>query len=278
RDDRTADEIVLERTPKPSKEPGTAKTGGVTLTHPDRLLWAEGISKQALAEFYAEIADQILPHIAGRVLSLVRAPSGAQDKTFFAKHPWPGLDHALHVDVGEKEPMIAIRDVAGLISLVQSGTVEIHPWGSRADDLERPDRLIFDLDPGEDVPWSAVLEAARDLRAELQRIGLESFVKTSGGKGLHVVVPVEPRLEWDAAKTFTQSVAEKMSRARPDRYVATMSKRARQGRIFIDFFRNDRGTTAVAPYSTRARPHAPVSTPLAWEELSEGLKADHFTV
>ena len=156
--------------------------------------------------------------------------------------------------------------------------VEIHPWGSRGDDLDRPDRLIFDLDPGEDVSWSDVIAAARAMRAELEARGLESFVKTSGGKGLHVVVPIAPRVDWDAAKAFTQGVAEAMSRAHPDRYVASMSKRARRGRIFIDWVRNGRGATAVAAYSTRARPQAPVSTPLAWDELSEGLRSDHFTV
>src|SRR5207302_1055100 len=134
---------------------------GATLTHPDRLLWDEGVSKQALAEFYAEIADSVLPHIAGRVLSVVRAPSGAQAKSFYAKHRWAGLDHVREIDVGEKEAMIAIDDLAGLINLVQGGVVEIHPWGSRGDDLDRPDRLIFDLDPGEDVSWSDVIAAAR---------------------------------------------------------------------------------------------------------------------
>ena len=282
REDKSADEVVLEETraAKRGKEAMSvgAAIAGVKLTHPDRLLWDEGVSKQALAEFYAEIADHILPHIAGRVLSLVRAPSGAQAKSFFAKHPWAGLDHVRAVDVGETEPMIAIDDLAGLIGLVQGGTVEIHPWGSRADDLERPDRLIFDLDPGEDVAWSDVIAAARALRGELEAIGLASFVKTSGGKGLHVVVPVEPRLPWDDAKAFTQAIAEKMSRDARDRYVAIMAKRARHGRIFIDYLRNGRGATAVAAFSTRARPHAPVSTPLAWEELSESVRPDHFTV
>lgn len=278
REDKSPDEVVLEGKPKLLKARATAEIAGVKLTHPDRLLWDEGVSKQALAEFYAEIADWVLPHLAGRVLSVVRAPSGANEKSFFAKHAWAGLSHVQPVEVGEKEPMIAIDDLAGLISLVQGGTVEIHPWGSRTDDLERPDRLIFDLDPGEDVPWSAVIAAAQELRAELQGRGLESFVKTSGGKGLHVVVPIVPRAEWDEAKGFTQDVAETMSRRNPDRYVATMSKRARRGRIFIDYFRNGRGATAVAAYSTRARPGAPVSTPLTWEELSEGIRADHFTV
>ncbi|HLH92577.1 MAG TPA: DNA ligase D [Xanthobacteraceae bacterium] len=285
REDKSADEVVLEEKPRAAsagKGAAPAHAGGaiagVKLTHPDRLLWDEGVSKQALAEFYAEIADHILPHITGRVLSLVRAPSGAQAKSFFAKHRWAGLEHVREVDVGEKEPMIAIDDLAGLIGLVQGGTVEIHPWGSRDDDLERPDRLIFDLDPGEDVAWSDVIAAARAMRDELAAIGLESFVKTSGGKGLHVVVPVEPRVAWDDAKAFTQSIAEKMSRDHRDRYVAIMAKRARRGRIFIDYLRNGRGATAVAAFSTRARPYAPVSTPLAWEELTEGVRPDHFTV
>jgi bifunctional non-homologous end joining protein LigD len=276
REDKSPDEVVLEEKPKLAvKSMGLA---GVTLTHPDRLLWDEGVTKQALAEFYAEIADRILPHVTGRVLSVVRAPSGGQANSFYAKHRWAGLRHVREVDVGEKAPMIVIDDLAGLINLVQGGVVEIHPWGSGADDLERPDRLVFDLDPGEDVSWSEVVAAAREMRAELQARGLESFVKTSGGKGLHVVVPVAPRAGWDEAKAFTQAVAEQMSRAHPDRYVAIMSKRARRGRIFIDWVRNGRGATAVAAYSTRARPQAPVSTPLGWDELSEALLGDHFTV
>jgi bifunctional non-homologous end joining protein LigD len=278
REDRAADEVVLESRPKLLKARATAEIAGVKLTHPDRLLWDEGVAKQALAEFYAEIADWVLPHVAGRVLSLVRAPSGSGAKSFYAKHPWAGLDHVRGIDVGEKEPMVAIDDLAGLINLVQGGTVEIHPWGSRADDLERPDRLIFDLDPGEDVPWSDVIAAAHDMRAALDRIGLASFVKTSGGKGLHVVLPIAPHTGWEDAKAFTQAVAERMSRDQPGRYVAIMSKRARRGRIFIDYLRNGRGATAVAAYSTRARPGAPVSVPLAWEELSDAMRADHFTV
>jgi bifunctional non-homologous end joining protein LigD len=156
--------------------------------------------------------------------------------------------------------------------------VEIHPWGSRADNLEQPDRLIFDLDPGEDVPWGAVITAALEVRCRLEALGLKSFVKTTGGKGLHVVVPLAPGAGWDEAKAFTKSVAEAMAGDAPDRYVATIAKRARGGRILIDFFRNDRGSTAVAAYSTRGSPQASVSTPLAWEELSERLRSDHFTV
>jgi bifunctional non-homologous end joining protein LigD len=144
--------------------------------------------------------------------------------------------------------------------------------------LEQPDRLIFDLDPGEGVPWSATMAAALEVRRRLADLGLESFLKTSGGKGLHVVVPLEPRAPWEEAKAFTESIASAMARDRPDTYVATLSKRARSGRIFIDYLRNGRGSTAVAPYSTRSLPQASVSTPIGWDEVSEGLKSDHYTV
>jgi bifunctional non-homologous end joining protein LigD len=260
--------------------PKEAEPGDVKLTHPERILWPEaGITKQGLADYYVDIADWILPHIAGRVLSLLRCPSGTGSKCFFAKHPWAGLGElAQRVDVGEREPMMAIDSLAGLMSLVQAGVVEIHPWGSLASRLDQPDRLIFDLDPGEAVPWSAVVAGAGAVRDRLALRGLKSFVKTSGGKGLHVVVPVEPSASWAQAKAFAASIAETMAGDQPDRYVATVAKRARRGRIFIDFLRNDRGSTAVAPYSTRALPQASVSTPLEWDELSEGLRSDHFTV
>jgi bifunctional non-homologous end joining protein LigD len=182
------------------------------------------------------------------------------------------------VDVGEKEPMLVIEDLAGLINMVQASIVEIHPWGSRIANLGEPDRLIFDLDPGEGVSWSAVITAAKEVRDRLADLGLTSFLKTSGGKGLHVVVPIEPRASWEEAKAFTASLASQMAAEHPDKYIATLSKRARSGRIFIDYLRNGRGATAVAAYSTRGRPQAPVSTPIEWDEISEGLKADHFTL
>jgi bifunctional non-homologous end joining protein LigD len=279
REDKPAEEIVLEAAPKTSKTLGR-KELSVPLTHPERFLWPEqGITKQGLAEFYSEIADWILPHIAGRPLSLLRCPSGTDAKCFFAKHPWQGLDDSVRrIDVGDKEPILAIDNFSGLLSLVQASVIEIHPWGSRTEHIERPDRLIFDLDPGEGVPWTATIEAAKELRGRLEDLGLKSFVKTSGGKGLHIVVPVEPLAGWDEAKSFTELIASEMARDQPDRYVATIAKRARRGRIFIDYLRNGRGATAVAAYSTRALPRASVSTPIAWEEISEGLKADHFTV
>ena len=279
REDKLPEDISLEA-PRRSKSRTYTDIAGVGLSHPERILWAEpGITKQGLADFYADIADWILPHVTGRVLSLLRCPSGTSAKCFFAKHPWSGLsDVVQRVGVGEKQPMLAIDGLTGLMSFVQAGVAEIHPWGCRADQLGQPDRLIFDLDPGEDAPWEAVIEAAKELRDRLEICSLKSFVKTSGSKGLHVVVPVEPLVGWDKAKSFTASFAQAMARDRPDRYVATVAKRVRRGRIFIDYLRNDRGATAVAAYSTRALLPASVSTPLAWGELSEGLRSDHFTV
>lgn len=280
REDKPAEEVTLESRPRTAKKaPETPDIGGIHLTHPERLLFEDGVTKLALAEFYAEIAKWILPHISNRVLTLVRCPSGISQKAFYAKHPWAGLGERLfRVDVGEKEPMLALNDIAGLVSLVQSDVVEIHSWGSSVDHLEEPDRLVFDLDPGEDVPWSAVIEGAVEVRQRLEDLGLKSFVKTTGGKGLHVVVPVKPEAGWDEAKAFTASLAQQMVKARPDRYVATATKRVRGGRIFIDYLRNGRGATSVAPFSTRALPQASVSTPLAWEELSEAISSRHFKV
>jgi bifunctional non-homologous end joining protein LigD len=280
RDDKPAADIGLEEPQQRSKTRPDAAAAGVKLTHPERILWEEpGITKQGLADFYTDIADWILPHVTNRVLSLLRCPSGTSAKCFFAKHPWAGLTKDVErVDVGAEAPMLAIEGLAGLLNLVQAGVVEIHPWGSPADRLDEPDRLIFDLDPGEDVPWTAVIAAAREVRGRLEVLGLKSFVKTTGGKGLHVMVPLAPGEHWDQAKAFTKSVAEAMAREAPDRYVATIAKRARGGRILIDFFRNDRGSTAVAAYSTRGFPQATVSTPLTWDELSERLRSDHFTV
>src|SRR5205085_1690372 len=280
REDRPPEQIALETAPENSVAKRGPEPVRARLTHPERILWPDrGVTKEGLAEFYADVADWILPHVSGRVLSLVRCPSGVSEKCFFAKHAWHGLSGAVrHVDVGEKEKMLTLDSLDGLLDLVQAGVVEIHPWGSTIADLEKPDRLIFDLDPGEDVPWSAVIEAAFDVRTRLDAFGLKSFVKTSGGKGLHVVLPIQPNVGWDAAKKFTQSIADAMAKAQPGRYVATMAKAARRGRIFVDYLRNGRGATAVAAYSTRALPLASVSTPLAWDELSDGIRADHFKI
>ncbi|HYC25830.1 MAG TPA: ATP-dependent DNA ligase, partial [Roseiarcus sp.] len=165
----------------------------------------------------------------------------------------------------------------GLLALVQGNVLEIHPWGAALDDLERPDRLIFDLDPGEDVAWGSVIAAAREVRARLASdFGLESFVKTTGGKGLHVVSPLAPSIGWEPAKALCKRLADSMAADSPGKFLAQMSKSARKGRIFIDYLRNTRGATAVAAYSTRARPGAAVSTPLGWDELSDAIKSDHY--
>jgi bifunctional non-homologous end joining protein LigD len=240
------------------------------LTHPDRVLWEdEGLTKLGLAEFYAEIADWILPHVVGRPLSLLRCPAGSRKECFFQKHAWAGLDGDLvqRVSTGDDETL-AIRDLKGLLALVQAGVLEIHPWGSTLHAVEKPDRLTFDLDPGDNVGWAQVADGAREVRERLTALGFESFVKTTGGKGLHVVVPLRPKADWELAKAFAERVAVAMAKDGPDRYTASLAKRARQGRIFVDYLRNGRGATAVAAYSTRARAGAPVSVPIAWDELA----------
>jgi bifunctional non-homologous end joining protein LigD len=176
------------------------------------------------------------------------------------------------------DEVLYIENLDGLMALVQASCLEIHPWGSMLTAVEKPDRITIDLDPAEDVPWTALIEGAFEVRERLKAMNIESFVKTTGGKGLHVVVPLTPRVSWDEVKAFAQALAEAMAKDSPDRYLATMSKRARTGRIFIDYLRNGRGATAVAAYSTRARSGAPVSTPIAWDELVPSIRPDHFTV
>lgn len=277
REDKDPKDVVLEA---PQGQVARPVQSAVKLSHPDRILWPEdGITKQGLADFYTDIAAWILPHITGRVLSLVRCPAGIGKSCFYAKHVWDGADKSLiPIDVGEAEPMIAIRDLDGLIALVQANALEIHPWGSRADKLEQPDRIIFDLDPGEDVPWEQTIAGAVEVRERLKKMGLESFVKTTGGKGLHVVAPLTPSADWEKAKDFTKKLAEAMSGDSPGKYLAVMTKSRRKGRIFVDYLRNGRGATAVGAYSTRARNGAAVSVPLTWDELQTGIRANHFTI
>jgi bifunctional non-homologous end joining protein LigD len=241
-----------------------------------------GITKQDLARFYESIADWILPHIVDRPLSIVRCPKGAQSKCFYQKHLTDHLPEHLHgVEVKEQkktEMYVSVRDLAGLISLVQIGVLEIHPWGARSDRLERPDRIIWDLDPGDGVEWTDVLTAARAIRDELSTRGLDSFVRTSGGKGLHVVVAIQRRSSWDEVKVFARQVAETLIAREPEKYLATASKARRKGKIFIDYFRNSRGATAVASYSTRAKPTAAIATPVRWDELTPSLAPDYYNV
>ena len=256
---------------------------GVRLTSPDKVLYPEqGITKRALADYYLEVADVMLPHVVKRPISLVRCPTGRQKKCFFQRHAGSGVPAELrevtvagHEDAGA---YLYINDARGLIALVQMGVLEIHPWGSRIDRPDRPDRVIFDLDPGEGLGFADVVKAAHEVRAELERLGLMALVKTTGGKGLHVVVPIERRHEWAEVKAFARSLAESMSKAAPERYLPRISKAERKGRIFIDYLRNDPTSTAVAAYSTRSRLNAPVSTPVTWDEVIPDLDPGRFTV
>ncbi len=288
REDKPASEIVREvpkGQPSPDAKPDAPKPArrSVKLTHPDRIYWPDtGLTKAGLADYYSDVWREIAPHIVGRPLALVRCPEGIDGERFFQKHAWKGMNPAIRLVPDPKEkkepPLVAIDSLDGLIGLVQAATLEIHPWGSTLADWERPDRIILDLDPGEGVAWSAVIDAAREIKARLEEAGLAAFVKTSGGKGLHVMAPLKPAADWAAAKAFTKGLAEAMASDSPDLYVATISKAKRGGKILIDYLRNQRGATAVAAYSTRARPGAPVSMPVEWDDLGPDLGPARFTV
>ncbi|HLY10583.1 MAG TPA: DNA ligase D [Planctomycetota bacterium] len=265
------------------EEPQPAPRMDVPLTHPDRVLYpGEGITKRDLARYYEALAPWILPHVRGRLLSIVRCPDGVAKTCFYQKHPSASMPPGIQsIPFDEKEKPatgISIDDGTGLLGLVQIGAVELHPWASRIRDLEHPDRGVFDLDPGPGVPWKDVVRAARQVGAALEGEGLESFVKTTGGKGLHVVVPFSDRPDWPTLRAFVRRVAEDLVRRHPDRFTGLLSKAARPGKILIDTLRNERGATAVAPYSARAHPQATVSTPLLWKELSPALRPEAFTV
>ena len=255
----------------------------INLTHPDRVLIEKPrVTKRALAEFYASIAEHLLPGVVGRPLSLVRCPDGAGNECFFQKHPMTGMPDAIGVGdarsaEGKQQDYVYVNDIEGVIGLVQMNVIEIHPWGSTIADLEHPDRLVFDLDPDTGVEWSRVRDAARLVRERLQAVGLESFLRTTGGKGLHVVVPLNPRPDWDTAKAFTQALARMLEHESPKDFVSVATKNRRKGRIFVDYLRNARGSTAVASYCLRARPGAGVATPLRWEELSRLKSGAQYT-
>jgi bifunctional non-homologous end joining protein LigD len=271
REDKPAEEVVQEA------EPATKASRpriGVTLTHPDRVYWPEdGVTKEGLANYYAEVWPQIAPHLAARPLALVRCPDGIVQSCFFQKHAWRGMNRAIKItpDPKDGEDLLTVGDLDGLIALVQAGTLEIHPWGSTLAALEKPDTMIFDLDPGPGLGWADIIAGAFEVRQRLEAAGLPSFVKTSGGKGLHVVVPLTPKAGWDEVKGFAKAVADEMTADSPDRFIATATKAKRGGKIFVDYLRNGRGATAIAPYSTRARPGAAVSMPIDWNEIGEGL-------
>ncbi|MDR6903907.1 DNA ligase D [Rhizobium miluonense] len=282
REDKNPLEIVRE-TPKSTRTSSTEKPArsSVSLTHGDRLYWPdEGVTKAGLADYYTEVWRYMGPFVVGRPLALVRCPNGIAGQHFFQKHAWKGMNRniALAKDPQDEEPYVSIDDLNGLIGLVQAAVLEIHPWGSMIGNWETPDMIIMDLDPGLDVAWSKVIAAAEETAERLRQTGLVPFVKTSGGKGLHIVCPLVAKADWPAVKAFTKGIADAMAADSPDRYVSTITKSKRRGKILIDYLRNQRGSTAVAPYSTRARPGAAVSMPLSWEELSPAIGPDYFTV
>jgi len=256
----------------------------VAISHPDKPYFPEAnITKGDLARYYADVAPYLLPHIANRPLSLVRCPDGWQGQCFYQKNADKAVNPAVsRIPVPESgggtATYMGASTPTALAALVQWGVIEMHPWGSRAPRLERPDRLIFDFDPDPELPFSELQTAVTLLRTLLDEMKLVGFLKTTGGKGLHVVLPIRATLDWDEAKDFTRSVAEFMVRTFPDRFVATITKSKRNGKILIDYFRNAREATAVAPYVVRSRANAPVATPIHWRELDQDVRNDHFNV
>ncbi len=297
REDKKPEEIVRERpVDQKAAEPpapaaaGTAKgkkgkveIAGVTLSNPDKVLYPEsGTTKRDLALFYEGIGDWLLPHLKGRPLTLLRCPEGRTKECFYQKHvndQFPDSIERVYVDGPKEQPYGAVRALHAVVWLVQLGVLELHVWGAHSDQFEKPDMMVFDLDPDEGLPWERVAEAALRMRLRLEELGLRSFLKTTGGKGLHVVVPLARRTGWDDFKAFSKAVAESIVAEEPKRYTAMIPKAHRKGKVLLDYLRNGRGATAVVAYSTRARPGATVSTPLFWEELVDPeLRGSSFTV
>jgi bifunctional non-homologous end joining protein LigD len=254
---------------------------GVKLSHPDKLLFPEAnLTKRDLARYYEGVSKWMVPHLNGRPLSLVRCPDGWKGQCFYQKHADKSVNPAVErveVPEGKSTAMyMSAGSVTAVVALLQWGVVELHPWGSKKPKLDRPDRLIFDFDPDDGVGWDEVVAGVRLMKTLLDDVGLRGFLKTTGGKGMHVVVPIKPTLDWTQAKAFTKAVSELIVNTFPDRYLATMSKAQRKGKIFIDYLRNGEGATAIAPYSLRARANAPVSVPIAWEELDRDVRFAYF--
>jgi bifunctional non-homologous end joining protein LigD len=271
------------RAAAPTADDRGVRVAGVHLTHPAKILYPEqNVTKRDLADYYQSVADWMLPHLIGRPLALVRCPQGRQNKCFFQKHvsesvPEPIRGIAVPGN-GDPEIFIGVDSIASLIMLVQLGTLEIHPWGSREDRIDRPDRLVIDLDPGPDVEWSAVVESAHLVRHLFEKVELSSFVRTTGGNGLHVVVPLVRRNDWSEVKQFAQTLARGLARRWPEQFIATATRSKRTGKIYVDPLRNQKGATAIASYSTRARPGATVATPLRWDELTPQIRSEHYHI
>jgi bifunctional non-homologous end joining protein LigD len=295
RDDKKADEVSVELPVKPPGRrrravsrrdaDGAAPTAAdVPLSHPDKVLYPpDGPTKQELADYYDRVASRIWPYVKGRPLALLRCPNGYTGSCFFQKHadldhPEPGIAALPVTDKSGTSMYRYLQAPAGLRSLVQLGSLELHVWGARADDLEHPDELVFDLDPGPDVPWRQTVAAARRLRERLLQLGLKSFPKLTGGKGLHLHVPIAPRYGWEQIKAFCHAVARQLEDEQPEQFTSNASKAKRPGKIYIDYLRNQRGALYVAPLSPRAREGAAVAAPITWQALTARRRPDSYTV
>lgn len=271
-----------KRSAAPRKPTARPSQQGVRITHAGRVVYeSAGLTKQDVVDYYRAVADRILPEIARRPISLVRCPDGAERACFFQKHHADRLGrHVKGVTLREKSGTraryIHIESADGLIELVQMNTIELHVWGATIDAPDRPDRLVFDLDPAPGIAWKAVIDAAHAVGAHLHDAGLESFVRLTGGKGVHVVAPIDRGPNWDEAKAFCENVARELAAKSPETFIATASKSRRTNRIFIDWLRNARGATSVASWSLRARPGAPVAMPLRWEEFDRTAGASIY--
>ncbi|MBX3577246.1 MAG: DNA ligase D [Rhizobiaceae bacterium] len=305
RDDKPAREVVMEKpvedpVPQTKKAKAAAgkteapKAGGkttakkkaaggdaVTLSSPDKKLWPdEGVTKKDLLDYYEQVWPRMEPFVVNRPLALVRAPDGIHGQRFFQKHALPGTPASVlrMRDPEDNEELLSVESFDGIAALVQLGVVEIHIWGSKTDDIEKPDQIVLDLDPDEGLDFDDVRAAALDVRGRLDELGLPSFVKTTGGKGLHVVIPLKPKADWKVVKTFAHDFAQAMAQTAPDRYTAVLSKKARTGRIFVDYLRNGKGATAVAPYSSRARKGATMAMPITWEMVEAGVDPADYAI
>ena len=294
RQDKPARDVIREeygeqdagmaKTDKPKASKTSDMTfGGITLTSPEKLLFPDiSVTKLDLARYYEEVARPMLPYIVNRPISLVRCPEGCAQDCFFQRHAMRGMSKAIkeiHIAGGEtKKKYLYIDDEDGLFGLVQIGVLEIHDWSVTLKNIAKPDRLVFDLDPDEGLDMAIVKSAALEVRNFLADLGLTSFLKATGGKGLHIVAPLTPKAGWVQVKTFTKAVADALVTARPERYTANPLKRTRGGKIFVDYLRNQRGGSSICNYSTRAKPDAPVATPLRWDELKRLKSGAPYTV
>lgn len=274
---KAASKATRQRSMKQAESPVVA---GITISHPDRVIYqSPSVRKLDLARYYEAVASHMLPWIAGRPLSLLRCPDGTAGECFFQKHFADSLPEGVRrVKSAKGDQLLTIDDITGLIALVQRGVIELHVWGSRVASLERPDYLVFDLDPGPGVAWASVRDGARLIRSVLNELELTSVLRTTGGKGLHVVALLNRSHTWPEAKTLAKRVAEAAAAHRPEAFTTKSLKERRKGRIYVDYLRNGRGATAIANYSARAREGAPVAMPIAWRSLARLTAPDRFTV